>query len=263
MNSDRVSWDTLDVGWAGRTVLTDSTVSIALEEWNYRVPIVGPSGCGKSTLLYALSGMMPIASGRVRWVFADDKVAAWGVDGKVGESGISRVELRKRRFALAFQDSALLPFLSVRDNLLYPVRIAMEKSGLVIADIHDHIRQILSRVLSDGEQCEEVLSKQPSQLSGGQRRRVAIAQAMITGPRILFLDEPAGGLDPRTRTAVMSKLDHWIEDGDGNRAVFWVTHHIDGAEFKNCRNVLVFERASGGGGDNFQIVRRHPDELLE
>ncbi len=250
------------VGWPGGLVAEGVNLSIDFADWNYRVPLVGKSGCGKSTLMYAVSGMMGLVQGDVRWSLSDGQETLLSAN-EAPSSGRERSQLRYRRFSFAFQDSALLPHLSVRQNLLYPLDIAMEKSGLVVADIQAHLTQTLSMVLVGNEEPERIMSMLPRQLSGGQRRRVAIAQSMVTMPEILFLDEPAGGLDPQTKETVMATIERWVDAGvPGTRAMIWVTHHLDENEFRYCRQVLAFTSKEGQTGSVVkaispeQVVRR-------
>jgi ABC-type lipoprotein export system ATPase subunit len=124
------------------------------------------------------------------------------------------------------------------------------------------VREALGCVLTDGDGgVEAVLDRYPEQLSGGQRRRVALAQAMVTDPNVLFADEPTGALDPMTRKEVMDVVHRWVDAASDRspRAFIWVTHQREHAEFARCRHVVDVVRGGDGGArflvrDGAQIV---------
>ncbi|MFN0060883.1 MAG: ATP-binding cassette domain-containing protein [Planctomycetota bacterium] len=133
--------------------------------------LVGPSGSGKSTLLNAIAGIEPGAR-----VVLDD------VD-------LSRVPLEARGIGYVAQDALLFPHLNVRKNLLYSPR------ARALGDV-PHALGIA-----------HLLDRMPRNLSGGERRRVALARAIISAPRVLLLDEPFAGLDEFARREAMALLD--------------------------------------------------------
>jgi NitT/TauT family transport system ATP-binding protein len=141
------------------------------------VAIVGRSGAGKSTLLHLIAGLLRPARGQVH------------IDGVAPESTV-------RGAVLMFQRPALLPWASVRDNILLPLRF----SGEWRRDRHGS-QQRVSALLAQiglGDRADAL----PAQLSGGQQQRVALARALAAEPRILLLDEPFSALDPETRASL-------------------------------------------------------------
>lgn len=146
--------------------------------------VVGGSGAGKTTLLRILIGLERPTSGNVL------------IDGEniVGLSGLQLNRVR-RKFGMVFQYSALLDSLSVLDNVAFPL---VEHTKMKPKEIREKVLSMLETLdlkRSDGD-------KFPSQLSGGMRKRVALARALMLEPEILIYDEPTSGLDPKTSRMV-------------------------------------------------------------
>jgi NitT/TauT family transport system ATP-binding protein len=163
------------------------------------VAIVGPTGCGKSTLLNVVAGLLDPAAG-----------AAY-VNGQPVR-GITRSA------GYLFQQDALMPWKTTLDN----VAVALEVGGTARQDALEQARQWLARVglARFGE-------RYPHQLSGGQRKRVALAQMLIRDPAILLMDEPFGPLDAQTR-GLMGDLLLTLWSAD-RKAVLFVTHDLEEA----------------------------------
>jgi putative ABC transport system ATP-binding protein len=200
--------------------LSIKTLKIRVDEKNggRKIPLMGVSGAGKSTLLNLLSGMAWPERGRVSWNFPDGTGISWAARGL---SSVKAKHLRMRYFGYAFQDSSLLPHLTVMDNLAYPLQLR----GVASSKARLAATEALNQVLRDDENLEDMLKKYPSKLSGGQRQRIGLTQAMIHNPNVLFADEPTGSLDSLTRRQVMKTLLSWVEAGQGKRLLLWVTHH--------------------------------------
>src|SRR5712664_1693773 len=162
---------------AGRTYRAIEDISLAVEAGAF-VAIVGPSGCGKSTLLNVAAGLLPPTSGRVR------------VDG-------TPVDGLNRRATYMFQQDALLPWKTVRDN----VALGLTLSGVARAEAHARADAWLARV-----GLAAFAAHYPSQLSGGMRKRVAMAQNWIIDRGIVLMDEPFSALDVHTRQRMESEL---------------------------------------------------------
>jgi|ERR1043165_1893848 ABC-type lipoprotein export system ATPase subunit len=247
-------------GWPDKPIADKMDIGFDFGLFSGRLPIIGPSGIGKSTLLYILSGLMNPSSGTVSWRFPDGEVYAWSAEGRsVRDMRGERAHLRHGRFSFSFQEDALLPYLTVQENLLYPLEIHASRTGTTLAGSSERIAAILDDVLNDGDGgAAEIAARYPNQLSGGQRRRIALAQAMITDPTVLFADEPCGGLDPDTRREVMQVVDDWIDNATprGSRAFVWVTHHRDEDEFDKAPWMVELSFVKRPVGE-----KRQPDEL--
>lgn len=144
--------------------------------------VMGGSGSGKSTLLKHLVGLLPPAGGRVLYGDAHGLTDYWASDDGV------RQQMR-RRVGMLFQSAALWTSMHVLDNVCLPLTLQPEKPSP--AQQHERAMEVLRWVgLADAA------LRMPSQLSGGMKKRVGLARAIVAEPAILFLDEPSAGLDP-------------------------------------------------------------------
>ncbi|MEU1464757.1 ABC transporter ATP-binding protein [Streptomyces sp. NPDC005727] len=167
------------------------------------VAVTGQSGSGKSSLLYCLAGVLTPARGRVRF---DGTVLADLDDEEMSS-------LRRERFGFVFQYGELLPELTVEENTALPLRLAGKRKKAALAEAG----RVLER-LGLGELRE----RRPSQVSGGQSQRVAVARALVHRPAVVFADEPTGSLDSANAAAVLREfLDLARSQGT---AVVLVTH---------------------------------------
>jgi phospholipid/cholesterol/gamma-HCH transport system ATP-binding protein len=149
--------------------------------------LVGPAAAGKTVLLKVITGLVRADSGRV--VVADRNVAA-----------MDDVELARFRqdIGMQFQNNALFDYLSVGENIAFPLR---RLHDLPETEVARRVAERLDRVRLPGFE-----SRMPAGLSGGQRRRVGIARATITGAPLVIYDEPAAGLDPVTSQKIFDLL---------------------------------------------------------
>ncbi|WP_394020104.1 ABC transporter ATP-binding protein [Xanthobacter pseudotagetidis] len=163
------------------------------------VAIVGPTGCGKSTLLNATAGLLAPAAG---------SVSIFGAP----LAGLNR------QAGYLFQAEALFPWKTALDN----VAIGLDIVGTPHEEARARAREWLARVGLAG-----FADRYPHMLSGGQRKRVGLAQVLIRDPKILLMDEPFGPLDAQTRQIMGSLLlDLWSAD---RKAVMFVTHDLEEA----------------------------------
>jgi multiple sugar transport system ATP-binding protein len=174
-----IELDQVSKVFEGEVVAVDR-VSLDVADGEF-VVLVGPSGCGKSTLLRMIAGLEKVTSGRV----------------SIGGRDVTAVPPPDRDIAMVFQNYALYPHMSVRQNLAFGLR--QRKAPRTVID--ERVAEA-ARMLG----LDELLHRRPSQLSGGQRQRVAIGRALVRQPAAFLLDEPLSNLDAKLRTAMRSEL---------------------------------------------------------
>jgi ABC-type nitrate/sulfonate/bicarbonate transport system ATPase subunit len=178
------------------------------------VCVIGASGCGKSTLLRVVAGFEEPTTGRV------------AVRGKpITRAGPDR--------GMVFQDYALFPWMSVRDNIAFGPRQRRLARQEIDATADEHLKLV---------GLERFAARYPSQLSGGMKQRVAIARVLANHPDILLMDEPFGALDALTREQLQRELLHiWTRTGV---TILFVTHSVEEAVLLADR-VLVMSAGPG------------------
>jgi NitT/TauT family transport system ATP-binding protein len=173
-------------------VLTNINIDIKEGEF---VSILGPSGCGKSTLLSIVAGLTKPTSGEILL------------------NGTSIKKPGKDR-GMVFQEAALFPWMTVEENVMFPLRKEMKKS-----EAREVAHQFLQMV-----QLSNYTKHSPHELSGGMQQRVSIARALSMNPKVLLMDEPFGALDEQTRSRLHHELEKiWIET---KKTILFVTHSI-------------------------------------
>jgi len=171
------------------------------------VALIGGSGSGKSVLLREIIGLMRPTSGRIELLGTD----VWRCD-------VQELNAVRRRFGVLFQDGALFSSLTVAENVAVPFR---ESTSLPM----DIISPLVGFKLALAGLPSDAYAKSPAQLSGGMRKRVALARALALEPEILFLDEPTSGLDP-VGAREFDRLLRVLADSLG-LTVFIVTHDVE------------------------------------
>lgn len=219
-----------------RTVLDG--VDLAVARGEVRV-ILGGSGCGKSTLLKHCIGLLTPAAGSID-VLGQPLHQLEGPD---------RVSLL-RRIGVLFQYGALLGSISVRDNVALPLREHTDLPEEVIAEVVG-----LKLAVVELSHAENLL---PSELSGGMRKRAALARAMALDPELLFCDEPSAGLDPLT-SAELDELLLRLRDRFG-MAVVVVTHELMSIERIADRALMLAAGKVVADGTLAEVKRSgHPE----
>jgi ABC-type Fe3+/spermidine/putrescine transport system ATPase subunit len=168
----------LTVKYRNRVAVNDLSVEVTRGSV---LALLGPSGCGKTTVLMAIAGFVTPSDGGIY------------IDGRE----MTPVPASKRRLGVVFQDYALFPHLTVRDNVAFGLRVSRTPAAVADARIDEVLR--LTRL-------EQFAQRRPPQLSGGQRQRVALARALAPEPRLLLLDEPLSSLDVNLRQRLLVEL---------------------------------------------------------
>ncbi len=180
---------------------------IAVNDFDFEIEggkligLLGPSGCGKSTALNLICGLEKPTEGQI---FFDD------ID-------VTNLPPENRGVGLVFQNYALYPHLTVRENIRFPLENLRGKDKLSKEEMEKRVQEAAALV-----QITELLDRRPSEMSGGQQQRVAIARALVKMPRVLLLDEPLSNLDARLRLQTREELKR-IQVETGITTVF-VTH---------------------------------------
>lgn len=193
---------------------------VAVNDFTFEIPdgslvgLLGPSGCGKSTTLYMICGLQKPTGGQI--FFGDDDV--------------TDLSPEHRGVGLVFQNYALYPHMTVKQNILFPLQNLKGEDKLTKEEMLERAYNVAKLV-----QIDELMDRKPSELSGGQQQRVAIARALVKMPRVLLLDEPLSNLDARLRLQTREEIRR-IQRETGITTVF-VTH--DQEEAMSISDMIV------------------------
>jgi NitT/TauT family transport system ATP-binding protein len=197
------------------------------------VAIVGPTGCGKSTLLNITAGLLAPAAGEAE-IFG------------------ARLSGLNRQAGYLFQADALFPWKTALEN----VAIGLETSGTPASEARPRAREWLKKV-----GLSAFADRYPHMLSGGQRKRVGLAQVLIRDPKILLMDEPFGPLDAQTRQIMGNLLlDLWSAD---RKAVMFVTHDLEEAISLSDRVVIMSAGPASRIIGDFRVPLVRPRDISE
>ena len=155
-------------------------VDIDIADGSFTV-LVGPSGCGKSTLLRMIAGLEQINGGEIR----------------IGDRRVNDLQPKERDIAMVFQNYALYPHMTVRENMAFSLALAKQSKEMIATKVGR-----AAEILALGE----LLDRYPRQLSGGQRQRVAMGRAIVRDPQVFLFDEPLSNLDAKLRVAMRSEI---------------------------------------------------------
>jgi phospholipid/cholesterol/gamma-HCH transport system ATP-binding protein len=227
-----IVFDNVTLSFDEKTILRD--VSFTLQTGHTKV-FLGASGAGKSTILRLTLGLLKPDSGKI---FVNGE----RID-NISEDELMRV---RNDLGMVFQEGALFDSLTVRENVGYKL---YEELNWPIEKADARVAEVLGFV-----GLGEYLDRMPSELSGGQRRRVAIARAMAAKPRILLYDEPTTGLDPITATTVDEEIVK-LRDLEGVSSVL-VTHQLRDAFY-------IAEHTAVAEGRKHRLERADPHKANE
>jgi NitT/TauT family transport system ATP-binding protein len=227
---ERISVTFISDGAAHYTAIQDATLTVRPGEF---VSVVGPTGCGKSTLLNVAAGLLAPSSGEVRV----NGAPLAGLNGKAG---------------YLFQTEALLPWRTALDN----VTVGLEFRGVVREEAVARAENWLARVGLRGHG-----HRYPHQLSGGMRKRVALAQTLILDPEIILMDEPFSALDIQTRQLMENELlELWSAD---RKSVVFITHDLEEAISLSDRVVILSAGPASCPIGEFEIDLPRPRDVAE
>ncbi|TMN21498.1 ABC transporter ATP-binding protein [Lentibacillus cibarius] len=200
-------------------------IHLSIEEGEF-VSLLGPSGCGKSTLLSMVAGLARPSSGSLK--LANQEITEPGPDK-----------------SMVFQEPALFPWMSVKENVTFPLRKSMPKQDREIA-----ARQYLKMV-----HLSQFGSNYPHELSGGMQQRVAIARALAMDSGLLLMDEPFGALDEQTRHVLQEEVEKiWMDTG---KTIVFVTHSIREA-IKLSDRIIIMSARPGTIISDFKVDLNRP-----
>jgi phospholipid/cholesterol/gamma-HCH transport system ATP-binding protein len=231
--------DNLSVAFGRQQVLRDVDLDVHRGQ---TVAIIGESGCGKTVLLKAIIGLVRPTSGKIYF------------DGR-DLMALSDRELtqQRARFGFVFQNAALFDSLTVAQNVAFPLK---QHKNLTECEIRDIVLYRLAQVGLP----PSVLSKRPAELSGGMRKRVGLARALVMQPEIILFDEPTTGLDP-IMSDVINELIIQTRERENVTSIV-VTHDMRTAQKVADRVVMLFPLARQHDHDPQIIFDGTPQEIM-
>lgn len=225
----------------GNYVLKDISTSFQDSKINL---IIGQSGSGKTVLMKCMLGLIAIEEGDIYYN-----------DQSFSRANEKQKALLLRSMGMVFQGSALFDFMNVEENVMFPLKMFTNDPGDVIAD---KANQMLVRVGLSGAN-----KKLPSEISGGMKKRVAIARAIILNPKYLFCDEPNSGLDPYTS----SVIDNLIFDMTKEYKITTIINTHDMNTVLGMGERIVFIKKGkleweGKGSDIYDIENKNLEDFV-
>ena len=215
-----------------KTVLNE--VNLSIYE-NQITTIIGKSGTGKSVLLKHIIGLLKPDEGTISFQ---------GIP--VDTMKKSEWEERRSQIAYLFQNNALLDSMTVFDNVAFPLRQTTDLSKVEIE------KKVLKRI--DDLELTDAVGKFPSELSGGMQKRVALARALVTDPKIVLFDEPTTGQDPIRKNMILSMITHYRRKF-GFTAVM-ISHDIPDVFFISDRIIILWEGGVGFEGTYEEAIKQ-------
>lgn len=192
-------------------------ISFFVEEGEF-VGIMGKSGCGKTTLLKVLGTIDRPTDGIVRFMGKDVNRL----------KGDLRADLRRKQIGFVFQDFYLMDSLTVEENIMLPRILDNEKGNVMFQDAQRYAKQF---------QIDHLLKKNPYELSGGEKQRVAICRALFNDPDLILADEPTGNLDSKSGRIVIDALCRI--NREYRKTIVMVTH--DPQMASNCDRIILLK----------------------
>ncbi|WP_122089904.1 ABC transporter ATP-binding protein [Halalkalicoccus subterraneus] len=218
----------------GQIVAVDD-VSLDVADGEF-ITVVGPSGCGKSTTLRMLAGLEQPTSGRIM----------------IDDEDVTNVHARKRDVAMVFQNYALYPHKTVRQNMAFGLRMSTDLSK---DNRHERVRETAEMM-----GIEELLDDRPNELSGGQKQRVALGRAIVREPDVFLFDEPLSNLDAKLRTTMRTEIQR-LQNDLGTTSIY-VTHDQEEAMTMGDRIVILKDGERQQVGAPKEVYRNPINEFV-
>lgn len=205
------------------------------------VVVLGRSGTGKSVLIKIISGLLKPDSGSVSVLGHDVR-------------SLNDKELRQLRLKIgfSFQNSALYDSMTVRENLEFP--LVRNKKHLTRKEIRASVERVLKAV-----GLAQTLNQMPSELSGGQRKRIGIARTLILNPEIMLYDEPTAGLDPITSIEINNLINQVKENFNTSSII--ITHDLTCAKTTGDRVAMLLEGVFAKQGTFDQVFNSNDERI--
>jgi phospholipid/cholesterol/gamma-HCH transport system ATP-binding protein len=216
-NAPVVELENAHLSFGAKEILAGSDLIIPARE---RLVVIGQSGGGKSTLLRLVLGILKPSRGSVRFKGRE-----------VARLGRRQLNLMRQKIGMVYQYSALISSLNVHDNLALPLEELTGKSAEEI----DHLVEEKLRMVG----MTDARDKMPAELSGGMRKRVGLARAIIMDPELILYDEPSAGLDPVT-SSIIDELIIALSEKIGATSII-VTHEMESAFRVATRMAMLFQ----------------------
>ncbi|HUY89315.1 MAG TPA: ATP-binding cassette domain-containing protein [Pirellulales bacterium] len=228
----------LHVQFGRQAVLRDINLAVPRGQ---TIAVIGESGCGKTVLMKTLIGLVKPTRGEV--LFDGQRLD------RLNEQELTRQRIR---YGFVFQQAALFDSMTIEQNVAFPLRQHDHKSD-------GEIRQIVHQRLAEVGLPESVASKKPAELSGGMRKRVGLARALVLNPEIVLYDEPTTGLDPIMSDVINELILHTRERNPVTSIV--VTHDMHTARKVADRVVMLFPLARLRADEPQVLFDGKPDDL--
>jgi len=228
----------LDVRFGRQQVLRDIQFSVARGQ---TLAIIGESGCGKTVLLKTIIGLIHPTRGNVMF---DSR--------RVDQLSERELADQRTRFGFVFQNSALFDSMTIAENILFPLKQHRTSEWA------SHHEEMLSRLAEVGLP-KSVLGKHPAELSGGMRKRVGLARALVMHPEVLLYDEPTTGLDPIVSDVINELMIRTRKSYPVTSII--VTHDMKTAQKVSDRVVMLYPLARLKKNESQMIFDGSPDEI--
>ena len=204
--------------------------------------LIGRSGSGKTVMLKCLVGLFLPNSGEI---FFEDKA--------LGEMNNEDHRVIREETGMLFQGGALFDSMNIEDNVMFPLRMFSDKKR---PELLARVNEVLQRV-----DLENINKKFPSEISGGMKKRVSIARAIVNKPKYLFCDEPNSGLDPKTATLIDNLIQDITKENDITTVV--VTHDMNSVMEIGEKIVFLKNGKLVWQGDNQEIFKTDNTDVTD